>query len=67
MFISKLTDLKLIISILYCSCMCLIFDTLHYTDIYLFFITDTGSQMFLLLINVRLLKDWPCSYPHGFS
>ena len=32
-----------------------------------FFITDTGSQMFLLLINVMLLKDRPCSYPHGFS
>jgi hypothetical protein len=35
--------------------MCFMFDTLHYGDIYLFFITDTGSQMFLLLINVMLL------------
>ena len=37
MFISKLTDLKLIISILFCSCMFLIFDNLHHSDIYLFF------------------------------
>ena len=58
MFISKLTDLKLIISILFCSCMFLIFDSLHHSDIYLFFITDdTGSQMLASLWMICIIFD----------